>query len=584
MQEKTKQRRVFGGNLSLRRKMYIILGSAIIASMIMNSLFLLTLRQVYKKTDRVADDLTSSIIDFSVAYEYTLAMDGMGVKHFLASEMEEKASLEEMLRSCYNTVITSLEKIQSSKYEVIDQEKISTMKEQIQAYFVYMEEALTLSNEGKGDEAYVVMTQKMSPISFEFFDVLLTMNAGLQDELHATIDEIDSNRQAARVIIGAVFGFYFLVIGLAIVITRMSIVNPLRRANDELQVFTHDIQQNRGDLSSRLTVSGNDEINQLFIGVNGYIATLEETIAKIHQVSNTFTDSFKVYEEELGKVVANVEDNSASMEQVSAGMQETDASMQQINHATDSIGELVGNINEKATMGASLANSISQRAEELKSSSNQAKVDAQNMLYEIGEKLKKTIDKSQEVEKINMLTNTILDITSQTNLLALNASIEAARAGEMGKGFAVVAEEIGHLAENSRNTANEIQTVSSGVIASVKELAENANRILDFIQNQVMKDYSTSVENGVQYDLDAKEFDGIMREFQNMAQALSNTISEIVTNITSVTSIVSESSDAVNNIAVNTEVLLQNVTSIKHQVVDNQQVVDALSDTVNRFQ
>ena len=71
--------------------------------------------------------------------------------------------------------------------------------------------------------------------------------------------------------------------------------------------------------------------------------------------------------------------------------------------------------------------------------------------------VKRKIEKSKAVEEINILTDNILSITSQTNLLALNANIEAARAGEAGKGFAVVAGEIGKLAMDSAQAANQIR-------------------------------------------------------------------------------------------------------------------------------
>ena len=81
-----------------------------------------------------------------------------------------------------------------------------------------------------------------------------------------------------------------------------------------------------------------------------------------------------------------------------------------------------------------------------------------------------SIEESRQIGNIDNLTNDILDIASQTNLLALNASIEAARAGEVGKGFAVVAEEIRQLAENSKNTASDIQNISVGVVRAVNQL------------------------------------------------------------------------------------------------------------------
>lgn len=102
-------------------------------------------------------------------------------------------------------------------------------------------------------------------------------------------------------------------------------------------------------------------------------------------------------------------------------------------------------------------------------------------------------------EKINELTNNILNIASQTNLLALNASIEAARAGEAGRGFAVVADEIRNLAENSRDTANDIQNISVLVTEAVRVLSENAEEMLKFVGTDVIKDYDGFVDVVNQY-------------------------------------------------------------------------------------
>ena len=78
------------------------------------------------------------------------------------------------------------------------------------------------------------------------------------------------------------------------------------------------------------------------------------------------------------------------------------------------------------------------------------------------------IEKSKAVKEIYRLTDEIINITEETNLLALNASIEAARAGDAGRGFAVVAEEIGKLAVNSGQAAEQIQRVSAEVVQAVE--------------------------------------------------------------------------------------------------------------------
>ena len=90
------------------------------------------------------------------------------------------------------------------------------------------------------------------------------------------------------------------------------------------------------------------------------------------------------------------------------------------------------------------------------------------MYTNVKEKSEKAIEGSKAVEKINELTNTIMEISSQTGLLALNASIEAARAGEAGRGFAVVAKEVGGLAAQSTKSSKDI----TDTVEHVREFAK----------------------------------------------------------------------------------------------------------------
>ena len=97
--------------------------------------------------------------------------------------------------------------------------------------------------------------------------------------------------------------------------------------------------------------------------------------------------------------------------------------------------------------------------------------------------------KAEAVLRIKELSETILGISGQTNLLALNASIEAARAGEAGKGFAVVAGEIGALAGNTNDAANEIQKMSKEVVEAIQGLNALADQMLRFLQDEISADY-----------------------------------------------------------------------------------------------
>ena len=148
----------------------------------------------------------------------------------------------------------------------------------------------------------------------------------------------------------------------------------------------------------------------------------------------------------------------------------------------------------------------------------------QNLMDSILSALKRAIEDSKSVDRVNDLTGEILNISSQTNLLALNASIEAARAGEAGKGFAVVAEEIRQLADSSREAANNIQTINNMVTNAVKELIKDSSELVKYINESILPDYDNFVDSGKQYNLDATHVNEVVDHFDEQAVELNRLI------------------------------------------------------------
>jgi len=220
----------------------------------------------------------------------------------------------------------------------------------------------------------------------------------------------------------------------------------------------------------------------------------------------------------------------------------------------------------------------------MKADAAASQVSASDMVAHISGELSTAIEQSKQVEEINKLTDEILSISSQTNLLALNASIEAARAGEAGKGFAVVADEIRKLADESRNTANGIQNISKMVTESVENLAGNAGKMLDFVNQDVLNDYKGMVESGETYNEDAVQMNEMMQDLQNVAENLRRAANEISEAADGVSNAVNQSAAGVSNAAEYTSELAGHMTGINESVEKNVNIAETLKNEVAGFQ
>lgn len=291
-----------------------------------------------------------------------------------------------------------------------------------------------------------------------------------------------------------------------------NIALPARNAGAQLDDIISKIHNNEGDLTKRIHVKSKNEVGQLVEGINSFIEQLQG-IMNIIKVQAENMDTL------TSKIGASVQDSnesaggiSATMEQMSASMQEIAATINQIAEGSDTVLREVQNMNNSVDDGVELVQKIKHRAGRMHQNTVSGKDSTSSKIIEIREMLGEALEESRSVEKIKQLTGEILDITSQTNLLSLNASIEAARAGEAGKGFAVVADEIRALADSSANTANNIQNISNQVISAVEKLAGNAETMLQFVDEKVLKDYDEFVVVVEKYEQDADSMNNLIYE------------------------------------------------------------------------
>ena len=376
-----------------------------------------------------------------------------------------------------------------------------------------------------------------------------------------------------------------ILVGIAgILVILIGVVKPMRAATRDLMKMITEIDGGSGDLTAHLKVRGNDEIGQMVRGFNQFIDVLRNLIEKIKKGSGELEHTAASVDNGVRAAGDKITGTSATMEQLAASMEEVSATVINITENIESIRKDITVMADKTGEGLERVDSIRQKAEGMKADATASQVSAADMVARISGELSTAIEQSKQVEEINKLTDEILSISSQTNLLALNASIEAARTGEAGKGFAVVADEIRKLADESRNTANGIQNISKMVTESVENLAGNAGKMLDFVNQDVLNDYKGMVESGETYNEDAVQMNEMMQDLQSVAENLRRAANEISEAADGVSNAVNQSAAGVSNAAEYTSELAGHMTGINESVEKNVNIAESLKNEVAGFQ
>jgi len=302
------------------------------------------------------------------------------------------------------------------------------------------------------------------------------------------------------------------------------------------------------DIPSKLLMR-KDEIGDMAKSSGNMKDKISGIIKGIQKESRTLKDISVKSAQSTETINYNIQDISATTEELSASMEETSAASQEMTASADEVMNLVENMQEKTEQGNAFSNDIKSRAEKLKEAAFFSQKNAKNIYEETNLNLRESIKKTSAINEIKVLSQTILAITSQTNLLALNASIEAARAGEAGRGFAVVADEIRVLAENSKEAVSKINDITLNVSDAVSSVVKDAEKLLAFMDNNVINDYEMLVTTSERYDDDANKVKGMVHEIGDMADTLLSSMEQIRSAIMDVSRAATEGAEGSSQIA-----------------------------------
>ena len=525
--------------------------------------------ELHTSSKEISDTTVNQLMLLNDISSNFKSIDAITYRMCVSTSKDERDQLMEQVDQYRTDIQTSIDSYEALTQTQEEAAAMETLREKFADYTEVYDRIADFISRGNKDKARQICNTVLAPTSENVDGVLTELEGYMEANVDAGVAEQESVYNNSRAVSGVTFVLVLVFFVVAVIGSVRTVVNPVKSVTTQLNDILKEIESGNGDLTRRISLKNKDEIGQLAGGINVFLETLQQIMSRIVIDSREMGEIVSRVSGSVGTANSNACDISAVMEELSATMQEVASAVNTVNTNVAQIGQDV--------------NEITKESQDMKEKAVANKETTSRMITDIIETLKAAIEESKSVDRVNELTEEILSVSSQTNLLALNASIEAARAGEAGKGFAVVADEIRKLADSTRETANNIQSINALVTQAVNKLANNSNAIVEYIDGTIMPDYDRFVENGVQYRDDAAYVNTTMDHFEEKARNLQQIMEKTVDSIRDISTAIEESANSVGNAASSTTVLVSNIDTVHSEMETNQSISDRLKGEAGRF-
>ncbi len=474
--------------------------------------------------------------------------------------------------------IYTLRQIEESKYEFVvdaDPEEPAAIGDECEATDAMnkaFQEKITTADDEPFTDEWGSHVSAYSPI---FSEDTLIGAVGVD----ISANWIDDQMKALRNLVVIICIITYLISLVVLLLLMMKFKRSMSKLNNKVK----ELASGTGDLTKEIDIYTGDEMEEIAGNMNAFIRQIRELVQEVAQstkeihetgeaLNTTVNANVHVMSEmnsEIGDISASMEESADSTKALSTNLAECSRHMAVFVENVNEIRDMVQRANENAQKTSAMA--------------KENRKNAMDSIRELQYKMQQTSQDAKKIEQVKQIAEEIGEIAGQTRMLSLNAQIEAARAGTMGSGFAVVATEVGHLSDDIDQAIAEINEINGQVLNAVSTLTEVLEEMINFVTQDVAKDYDSFATLGEEYGTTTDSIRVQMTEIEKQSKQISGSIEEINETVQNITSTVILTAENANQLAESTSQIAESLENLNEASQKNSKHSENLSEKVRKY-